>query len=155
MLYRPYLPEDFAALYAVEEICFQPPFRFDAEYMLQLVQSPNTAAWIAEQGAQIAGFAIVEWPDKRSGREAYIQTIEVMPSARGRGVGGELLRRIEASAHAANCKIIWLHVDAGNIGAIHLYSTRGYAYDGRAENYYARRRTALIYRKILETARAG
>ena len=155
MLYRPYLPEDFAALYAVEEICFQPPFRFDVEYMLQLVQSSNTATWIAEQDNQMAGFAIVEWTDKRNGREGYIQTIEVMPKTRGRGVGGELLRRIEASAHAASCKIIWLHVDADNIGAIHLYTTRGYVYEGSAENYYARRRTALIYRKILEGAPAG
>ena len=155
MLYRPYLPEDFAALYAVEEICFEPPFRFDVEFMLQLVQSPNTATWIAEQDNQMAGFAIVEWTDKRNGREGYIQTIEVMPSARGRGVGEELLWRIEASAHAANCKIIWLHVDADNIGAIHLYSTCGYVYEGRAENYYARRRTALIYLKILEGAPAG
>lgn len=155
MLYRPYLPEDFAALYGVEEICFQPPFRFDVEYMLELVQSSNAATWIAEQGNQMAGFAIVEWTDKRIRREAYIQTIEVMPPERGRGVGGQLLQRIETSARAVNCKIIWLHVDADNIGAIHLYTTRGYVCEGRAENYYARRRAALIYRKILQGAPAG
>ena len=28
MKYRPYKPEDFEALYALEEACFQPPFRF-------------------------------------------------------------------------------------------------------------------------------
>lgn len=151
MRYRRYVAEDFAALYAIEEICFQPPIRFDIKYMSRLVHSPETATWIAEQDVRMAGFAIVEWTDERNGREGYIQTIEVMPSARGRGVGGELLRRIEASAHAANCKIIWLHVDADNIGAIHLYTTSGYVYEGRAGNYYARGRAALIYCRTLES----
>jgi hypothetical protein len=36
MLYRRYLPEDFNALYAIEEACFQQPFRFGRRYMRQL-----------------------------------------------------------------------------------------------------------------------
>ena len=150
MLYRPYVPEDFAALYAIEEICFQPPFRFDVEYMFQLVQSPNTATWIAEKEGRLVGFAIVEWTDQRTGAEGYIQTIEVTPSERGQGAGRELLARLEDSARAAGCKVIWLHVDAENAGAIHFYQARGYVYKTRAPRYYPRGRAALIYGKILE-----
>ncbi len=156
MLYRLYTPEDFADLYAIEEACFEPPQRFGRRYMRQLVVSPNTATWIAEEeDGRMAGFAVVEWTQQTGGMIAYIQTIEVAAARRGRGVGGELLRRIEASAFVADALAIWLHVDAGNAGAIRIYEAAGYLCRGRKENYYARGRAALIYAKRLGTGLAS
>lgn len=151
MLYRPYTPSDFAALYAIEEACFQPPLRFDRAYMRQLVGAVNSATWIAEEDGRMAGFAIVEWDTTALGVLAYIQTIEVAPEHRGRGAGGELLRRVEASALTAGAHAIWLHVDAENAAAIQLYESHGYKREGREENYYPRRRPALIYVKSLNS----
>jgi ribosomal protein S18 acetylase RimI-like enzyme len=149
VLYRRYKPEDFAALYEIEEACFQPPFRFGRRYMRQLVENLDAATWIAEQDGHMAGFAIVEWMQDEDATVAYIQTIEVAAEQRRQGVGGELLRYVETSACAAGAHIIWLHVDAENSAAIRLYERRGYAGQGRAEHYYARNRTALVYSKQL------
>jgi ribosomal protein S18 acetylase RimI-like enzyme len=102
----------------------------------------------------MAGFAIVEWAQGRSGLVAYIQTIEVAPEVRGQGVGGELLGRIEGSARAAGADLIWLHVEAGNAAAIRLYEERGYFCEGRRENFYPEGRAALIYRKQLKSGTA-
>ena len=151
MLYRRYLPEDFNALYAIEEACFQQPFRFGRRYMRQLVEIPNAATWIAELDGRMVGFAIVDWTGESEMVAAYIQTIEVTPSGRGRGVAGNLLARIEGSAQAARARVIWLHVDAGNVGAIRLYEASGYLRGGREENYYPRGRPALVYYKSLES----
>jgi len=49
MLYRLYQPADFAQLYAVEEICFQPPFRFSRALMRKLIANSSSATWIAEE----------------------------------------------------------------------------------------------------------
>jgi ribosomal protein S18 acetylase RimI-like enzyme len=147
--YRLYIPGDFPALYAIEEVCFQPPYRFGRRYMRQLVESADGATWIAEEDGRLAGFAIVEWTRQPGGTVAYIQTIEVAPERRGRGVGGQLLRRMEDSAREAGAQAIWLHVDAENAGAIRLYRTHGYLCEGREEHYYARGRAALIYAKPL------
>ncbi len=149
MLYRLYKPEDFDALYALEELCFEPPSRFGRRYMRLLVSRANATAWIAEEDGRLWGFAIVECAEERRGVTAYIQTIEVAPEARGCGVGGALLGRIEGSARAAAAGLIWLHVEAANTGAIRLYEARGYACDGRQENYYPHGRAALIYVKRL------
>lgn len=150
MNYRLYLPEDFAALYAIEERCFEPPLRFGRRYMRQLVEQADAATWIAEEpDGQMAGFAIVEWGEGFGGIEAYLQTIEVAPERRGKGIGAELLRRAEVSAQAADARAIWLHVDALNTTAIRLYERDGYAREGREENYYARGRPALVYAKRL------
>ena len=95
MLYRWYKAEDFAALYAIEEVCFQPPHRFGRGYIRQLIRQRDAATWIAEDGGRMAGFGIVEWSEEPVGTVAYVQTLEVLPDGRGQGVGGELLRCLE------------------------------------------------------------
>jgi ribosomal protein S18 acetylase RimI-like enzyme len=149
--YRLYIPADFGPLYAIEEACFQPPLRFGRRYMRQLVDSREAATWIAEQDGQMAGFAIVEWTREQDEIVAYIETLEVAPASRRQGVGGELLQRVEASAQSAGAALIGLHVDAENAAAIRLYETHGYLLQGKQENYYARSRAALVYRKRLES----
>ena len=153
MLYRLYKPEDFAELYAIEEVCFQPPLRFGRGFMRRLVDSTSAATWIGEEDGRMAGFAIVEWPEEAGGGAAYIETIEVLPEMRGRGVGCELLRRGEYSAHAAGARAIWLHVDEDNKGAIRFYEAHGYRRKGREEDYYGPRRAALVYTKALTSAK--
>jgi ribosomal protein S18 acetylase RimI-like enzyme len=152
VIYRRYTPEDFIPLYALEERCFQPPSRFDRRYMRSLVNRETVATWIAEENGQIAGFAIVEW--SKSKVTAYIQTIEVAPEMRGRGVGRELLGRIESSARHAGADLIWLHVEEVNAAAIRLYEAQGYRCEGRQEDYYPLGRAALIYGKRLDAEAA-
>jgi ribosomal protein S18 acetylase RimI-like enzyme len=149
VLYRLYTPEDFAELYAIEEVCFQPPFRFGRRYMRRLVEQANSATWIAEEDGRMCGFAIVEWNTETDGVIAYIQTLEVMPDRRGLGIGGELMRRMEESARAAEAQAIWLHVDEENAGAIRLYEAHGYICQDRDDGYYPQGRAALIYAKTL------
>lgn len=147
--YRLYQPPDFAALYALEEICFQPPLRFPRSYMQELVASPDAATWIAEADGRMAGFAILEAARGGDEIQAYIQTLEVAPEQRRKGVGAALLLRLEDSARGLGATLLWLHVDAENSSAIHLYEAHGFQAQGREQNYYARRRDALIYSKDL------
>ena len=158
MLYRPYLPADFPQLYSIEQLCFQPPFRFPRPYMRQLIANPNSATWISEstpaestpaaQDHQMTGFAIVDW-DTQAQQTAYIQTLEVAPAHRRRGIATELLRLVETSAIAAGAKILWLHVAEENASAIRLYQHHGFQPQGREENYYAPGIPALIFSKPL------
>lgn len=150
MLYRPYSPGDFPHLYAIEELCFEPPLRFSRAYLRQLIESPRSATWVAEHQGEIAGFAVVEWETLQDSQLAYIQTLEVKPQLRRMGAGRELLQRVEASAGSACAEEIWLHVDVQNTPAIHLYEAYGYHCEGREEHYYARGRAALIYRKAFQ-----
>ncbi len=149
MVYRLYQPGDFAQLYAIEEICFQPPVRFSQRYMQQIIGGKTSATWVAEEDGVMAGFTVIACSEELEGNIAYIQTIEVAPAYRKRGVGTELLRRVDETALAAGAILIWLHVDAQNEAAIRLYSAHGYQRQGRQEHYYARGRAAEIYVKSL------
>jgi ribosomal-protein-alanine N-acetyltransferase len=141
------MPEDFEALYALEEACFEPPFRFGRRYMKSLVGSESAAVWIAEDEGEMAGFAILVWVKRRGDVLAYLETLEVRPEVRGRGTGGELLRLCEESARAAEAEAIWLHVDAENGAAIGLYRAHGFERQGRVEGYYPEGRAAEVFAK--------
>lgn len=149
MQFRLFQDGDFARLYAIEEACFEPPLRFGRGMMRQLVDSAVTATWIAEDQDAMVGFAIVEWSFGPDLTTAYIPTIEVLPEHRGRGIGAELLRRLDASAGDAGAGLIWLHVDVENDVAIRLYCAAGYRRSGRQEHYYGRYRAAEVYVKEL------
>jgi ribosomal protein S18 acetylase RimI-like enzyme len=147
VIYRLYCPEDFTALYAIEQVCFEPRFRFGRGYMRSLIDDANSATWIAEEDGGMAGFAIVDWRREEAGLIAYLQTIEVRPEKRGCGAGTELLERVETSARAVGAVSIWLHVDEQNSLAVRLYEAHGYTCKGRQRDYYAQEQAALIYRK--------
>lgn len=119
--------------------------------MRHLLESRVTITWIAEEDGQLAGFAIADCEWESGGVAAYIQTIEVLPAMRRRGIGAELLRRVEDSMRERGVQTIWLHVDSENAAAIRLYESHGFACEGRKEGYYPQARAALVYRKKLES----
>jgi ribosomal-protein-alanine N-acetyltransferase len=152
--YRLYEPEDFDALYAIEESCFQPPLRFSRGYMRRLIRRTNAATWVVEDSDLMCGFGVVDWAEETAEVIAYIQTLEVLADVRGKGMGGELLRRMENSAWVSGASVSWLHVDAENAGAIRVYERHGYRLRGKERDYYGRGRAALIYGKPLVGERA-
>jgi ribosomal protein S18 acetylase RimI-like enzyme len=150
MLFRRYSADDFAALYAIEERCFEPRFRFGRGYMAHLLKNPDAVTWIAEEDGVMAGFAIVAWGRSVRADGGYLQTIEVLPQFRTRGIGAKLMGLAEISAWSASAETMSLHVDAENDAAIALYEKLGYRRRGRKENFYARGRAALLYTKQLD-----
>jgi ribosomal protein S18 acetylase RimI-like enzyme len=148
--YRLYRPADFAQFYAIEEICFQPPVRFSRRYLRQIIERGNSATWVADQDGSVAGFSVADFTTEFDRTFAYIQTIEVAPAYRNQGIATELLRLMEDSARSAGATVIWLHVDAANKAAIHLYEAHGYRHQGRQEHYYDRGRAADVYMKSLQ-----
>ncbi|MDE3200645.1 MAG: GNAT family N-acetyltransferase [Acidobacteriota bacterium] len=147
MNYRLFTADDFDALYAIEEICFQPPLRFERPYMAELIRAKNSATWIAEADRVMVGFAIVDWRTTSRGILAYVPTIEVLPAYRGLGVGRELLRLLEQSAQEAGAFAIGLHVDVQNTEAIRLYESQAYVRLGMDRDFYGQGRAAYMYKK--------
>lgn len=80
--------------------------------------------------------------------EAEILTLAVRPAARGRGLGGQLVREGAAEAAARGATRLFLEVADDNAAALALYASAGFDEAGRRRAYYARadgsRRDALI-----------
>ena len=57
---------------------------------------------------------------------AEIETLSVLPAARGAGVGSALLDRIDAELESAGVHDVLIGAFVGNTGAIRLYERRGF-----------------------------
>ena len=140
---RAYRAGDWKAMYALDLICFEPPFRFGQREMRRLAEAPNAICVLAQADAALAGFCIVDIED----RWAYVVTLDVAPERRRRGLATRLMAAVEARVRAGGSTGIGLHVFNANSGAIRFYERIGYERIGMHEDFYGGGLDALIYRK--------
>jgi ribosomal-protein-alanine N-acetyltransferase len=146
---RPFIPEDLPALYAIEEVCFDPPLRFSRSLMRSLAYDPDSRTWVAMMDNIRAGFAMIGLRGENNSTAAYIWTIEILPAFRRLGIANHLLDRLEESAREAGCAAIELHVAALNTSAVDLYERHGFLRTGAQVGFYGRGQDAFSYRKPL------
>lgn len=166
---RGYHARDLEAMFALDCLCFEPPFRFSRRAMRQFAQAGNSVvqlAFAAGAGAggaaaspgtgaehpmaeQLLGFCIVHLEPAGDGLVGYVVTLDVAPAVRRQGLAGVLMRSVEAAAATAGADEMTLHVFSANAGAVRLYEQFGYRAAGIAENFYGRGLHAIVYRKPL------
>jgi ribosomal protein S18 acetylase RimI-like enzyme len=105
------------------------------EYMLALGYShPALSRFIEEEGAgldlarigkRLAGFAAYYPID--GGRELKLDKLYVLQELQGRGVGSQLIAKVEAAARAQSRGTLILQVNKNNAQAIRAYEKNGFA----------------------------
>ena len=130
-------------MYALDLVCFEPPFRFREREMRRFAEERGAICVLAEAGGELAGFCIAHL----EGPWAYVVTLDVAPERRRQGLAARLMTDVEEQARMAGAGGMGLHVYKGNVGAIRFYERMGYGRVGMAEGFYGRGRDALIYRK--------
>jgi len=150
---REYTKRDLEAIFALDEVCFEPPFRFSARAMKQFAEARNALTVIAEnETGEIAGFCIGHVERAGKGLRAYVVTLDVAPDYRRRGLARQMLRRIEQQTIASGCNSIELHVSVDNEGAIAFYEREGYVRSHIVKSFYGLGRHAYVYQKALASA---
>jgi [ribosomal protein S18]-alanine N-acetyltransferase len=116
--------DDLAELLAIDAACFTSPWtesgwraELDADALVLLADSSFACATIVLDVCEL-------------------RRIAVMPSARGRGLGRDLLVAVIAHARAFGCDRLELEVADTNVAALHLYRAAGFAEVGRRPHYY-------------------
>jgi len=141
---RGYRRGDWKAMYALDLVCFEPPFRFGEREMRRFAEERAAICVLAETGrGKLAGFCIAHL----EGKWAYVVTLDVAPEWRRQGLAARLMADVEEQARAAGAGGMGLHVYNGNAGAIRFYERIGYGRVGMAEGFYGRGLDALVYRK--------
>lgn len=79
---------------------------------------------------RLAAVALVGWPvlgamNRHADGEWYLQTLAVVPAARGRGVGRSLVADALERAVSVGCAVFTLDVEDGNTRALGLYESLG------------------------------
>jgi ribosomal protein S18 acetylase RimI-like enzyme len=102
----------------------------------ELLAKPDTVLFLAMAGSVAIGYGLAHvlvaadtWlPDtwQTSARIGEIESLAVLPSYRGQGLGGRLLDALETELAAIGVRDLILGVLPGNADAIRLYERRGY-----------------------------
>jgi ribosomal-protein-alanine N-acetyltransferase len=90
---------------------------------------------VVAEGEEIVGYAGLFSP--LIGEVADIQTMTVVKSEQGKGIGKELLKLLLAEALRREAPDVLLEVREDNVSAIGLYNSAGFEEISRRKNYYA------------------
>jgi ribosomal-protein-alanine N-acetyltransferase len=146
---REYRTGDWEAMYALDLICFETPFRFSRQTMRKSAEAPEAIAVLAEVEGRLAGFCVAHIDE----RVAYVVTLDVAPEWRRMGLAARLMAAAEARARSRGAQSMALHVFTGNTGAIRFYETLSYEQVGVAERFYGRQLDAFVYvKRLAQTA---
>ena len=143
---------DVPAMYRLDCLCFEEPFRFDLRSMRRFASHRNAVVVIAEAEEGIRGFAILEVTPQAKLPLAYLVTLDVHPEHRRAGLARELMGEVERLAALAGVTQIGLHVFAGNEAAILFYERLGYFRVAISHDFYAPGFDAFRYVKCVPAA---
>jgi ribosomal-protein-alanine N-acetyltransferase len=157
MRLREYNSTDLGTIFALDEVCFEPPFRFPARVMRQFAEARNALTVVAEtEAGEIAGFCIAHVERAGKGLRAYVVTLDVAPQYRRHGLARQMMERIEQQAIEAGCDSMELHVSVDNKGAIAFYERESYERLHIVKSFYGLGRHGYVYRKsLVSPARNG
>jgi ribosomal-protein-alanine N-acetyltransferase len=141
---RGYREGDLDAMFRLDEVCFEAPFRFSRASMRRFAEARRARVVIAELDGELLGFCIVHVERESVG---YVVTLDVAAEHRRSGVATRLMERGEAEARAVGCSSMALHVFTGNEAAIKFYERMGYGFWRDDKDFYGVGVDALIYRK--------
>jgi [ribosomal protein S18]-alanine N-acetyltransferase len=142
-------PGDLDALLALENACYPPSQAYSREeYRYALVRARAVNLVREENGAAIGFIGAFHHRQHRAG---HIYTVNVHPSARGRGLGKLLMASCEERLAALGMTRCILEVNVENEDAIRLYERCGYTRVERLKDYYTQYRVndAWLYLKRL------
>ena len=148
---RGYQSGDIDPLFRLDELCFDPPFRFSRAALKRFAEARRARVLVAEaEGHGPVGFCIVHVEPSASGSTGYIVTLDVDPEWRRQGLARQLMLDSEATVRAEGCRAMLLHVHTGNETAIRFYEISGYTRSHTAEAFYGPGLDAFVYRKQLQ-----
>lgn len=146
---RSYLLEDFAALHAMDQICFPQGVAYP-EYELRFFLTARDAiVRIALLDDAIVGFVIAHLYRGRPTFQARIITIDVAPEKRHTGIGSFLMDECEQELRRNQISCVRLEVSVANTSAQGFYRKYGYQVVGTLPAYYATGEDALAMQKQL------
>ncbi|MCC7554530.1 MULTISPECIES: ribosomal protein S18-alanine N-acetyltransferase [Methanoculleus] len=138
-------PADISQVVAVERMAFADPWD---EKTLQesLAYYPETF-FVARNNGDVAGFVAGGVED--TGEEVYghIMNLAVAPGYRRRGIGRNLVRRLEREYVVLGASAVQLEVRVTNTGAQDFYRRLGYREVFQVAAYYANEEDALVMMK--------
>ncbi|MGC3955856.1 MAG: GNAT family N-acetyltransferase [Propionicimonas sp.] len=134
-------PEDLAQILVLEEAGFDRPLRWSREAWQAELDNPDRLVLVRHD---LRDLAIGVATFSLAADMADLLRVIVAPEARGRGIGGSLVRAGMDWAKAVGARRMLLEVEPGNASAVRTYQKLGFATLDRRRDYYGAGLDALV-----------
>jgi ribosomal protein S18 acetylase RimI-like enzyme len=122
------------AIFNIEQKCFPGKVGYSKGLLEYLMLNANSTCLVEKQDGVIRGFLIIIY--RRGSLTCNIETIDVDPAFKNKGIGLRLLEAAEIDMKEKGMKFSQLEVSEGNEAAFNLYKKVGYSVKERIEGYY-------------------
>ncbi len=118
----------------IEKKCFPGKVAYSKQQLEYLILNANSDCLVEKENGMIRAFLIVTYRQRSS--TCNIETIDVDPAFKNRGIGLKLLKAAEADMKRRGMRWSQLEVSEGNEAALRVYKNAGYTFKERLEGYY-------------------
>jgi ribosomal-protein-alanine N-acetyltransferase len=122
------------AIFEIEQKCFPEKVGYSKRQLEHLILNANSDCLVEKQDGVIRAFLIVTY--RQGSFTCNIETIDVDPAFKNRGIGLKLLKAAEIDMKRRGMRWSQLEVSEGNEAALKLYKNAGYTFKERIEGYY-------------------
>lgn len=125
---------DLDQIFELEKQCFQGNLSYSKQQLQYLITRAHSTCFVEEVDSLIQGFIIILY--RRRTFTAGIETIDVNPALRRKGIARRLLRAAEEDMKKKKIRKIRLEVSTTNQEAIAFYESEGYTKIALLPKYY-------------------
>ena len=122
------------AIFEIEQKCFPGKVGYSRRQLEHLILNANSDCLVENQEGVIRAFLIVTY--RQGSLTCNIETIDVDPAFKNKGIGLKLLKAAEIDMKRRGMRWSQLEVSEGNEAALKLYRKAGYTFKERIEGYY-------------------
>jgi|SRR5690349_3776215 len=142
---RAYDPQDFAALYRLDQSCFPAGIAYSKATLRYFLGLRTADCVVASEDGHLAGFILTQ----ENPPLAHIITLDVAEKYRRHGIGSALLTESERNLALRGVRHMLLETAVTNDTAIAFWQHHGYRIEATLKRYYLGRLDAYEMRKIL------
>jgi ribosomal protein S18 acetylase RimI-like enzyme len=126
--------DDFERIIELENTCFTSELAYTRRQLRYLLTKANSTVFVETTNTIVRGFLIILY--RRGTTVAGIETINVDPAFRKKGIGLQLLSAGEEHLRKKGIRKIRLEVSITNHAAIMLYENAGFQKTALLKKYY-------------------
>ena len=126
--------DEIDAIVEIENKCFSGKAAYSKRQLEQLILNADSDCLVEKEEGIIRAFLIVTY--RQRSLTCNIETIDVDPAFKNRGIGLKLLKAAETDMTRRGMRWSQLEVSEGNEAALKVYLKAGYTFKERLEGYY-------------------
>jgi ribosomal-protein-alanine N-acetyltransferase len=126
--------DEIDAIVEIEKKCFPGKVAYPKCQLEYLILNVNSDCLVEKEDGVVRAFLIVTY--RQRSVTCNIETVDVDPSFKNRGIGLKLLKAAEVEMKRRGMRWSQLEVSEGNEAALKVYKNAGYIFKQRLEGYY-------------------